>query len=110
MPISIIKAVELANKKGGSVENWTSSDDGVGGAWLVKYDGEGFLFNKSTTTLMQAMLYAKDIQGCFYTEFEGGLLPKKPCLTLLAALNHPYGNIKINGVSLQDKLRQAQAL
>lgn len=55
MPISIIKAVELANKKGGSVENWTSSDDGVGGVWLVKYDGEGFLFNKSTTTLMQAM-------------------------------------------------------
>lgn len=55
MAISIKKAIELAMAKGGSVENWTSSDAGVGGAWLVKYDGEGLLFNKSTTTLMQAM-------------------------------------------------------
>lgn len=72
--------------------------------------GLSIIFKEEQDKFEEAMLYAKDIQGCFYTEFEGGLLPKKPCLTLLAALNHPYGNIKINGVSLQDKLRQAQAL
>lgn len=67
--------------------------------------GLSVIFTEKQTKFAEAMLYAKDIQACFYTEFEGGLILKTPCLTLLAALNHPYGNIKISGINLQDRLR-----